>query len=273
MRPLAKTFREAIMKKQMWGVSLAVLVAAFGSVMETKAQTGSTGLSIDGRIGVSAAIALADGHIQSMVRSLQLLAITEEVGSGNWERMRGLLAKFKEVQIPAVVFFALPDGSYYTVEKGKTDQNIKDRAYFPRVMAGKVAIGDLVVSRSTGKKVMVAAVPVKSGGKVIGALGVSVHLDKMSELLARELQLPPNMVLYAIDKQGTTALHSVTRLIFEDPAKQKSETLTRAVKEMLSKEEGMVTYEFEGKRKKAYFKTSPLTGWRFALAVTTARSE
>jgi hypothetical protein len=45
------------------------------------------------------------------------------------------------------------------------------------------------------------------------------------------------------------------------------------VKEMLSKEEGMVTYEFEGKRKKAYFKTSPLTGWRFALAVTTARSE
>jgi hypothetical protein len=103
---------------------------------------------------------------------------------------------------------------------------------------------------------------------------VSVHLDKLSELLARELQLPPNIVLYAIDgKQGTTALHSVTRLIFEDPAKQKSETLTRAVKEMLSKEEGMVTYEFEGKRKKAYFKTSRLTGWRFALAITTGGAD
>jgi len=258
------------MKKQMWGVSLVVLVAVLGSVKETRAQTGSAAFTIDGRVGVSAAIALADGHIQSMVRSLQLLAVTEEVGSGNWERMRGLLTKFKEHQIPAVVFYALPDGSYYTVEKGRTDQNIKDRAYFPRVMAGGVAIGDLVVSRSTGKKVMVAAVPVKSGGKVIGVLGVSVHLDKLSELLARELQLPPNIVLYAIDgKQGTTALHSVTRLIFEDPARQKSETLSRAVKEMLSKEEGIVTYEFEGKRKKAYFKTSPLTGWRFALAVTT----
>ena len=116
---------------------------------------------------------------------------------------------------------------------------------------------------------MVATVPVKHAGNVIGALGVAIHLDKLSDLLARELHLPPNMVFYAIDKQGTTALHSVTRLIFEDPAKQKSETLTRAVKEMLSKEEGMVTYEFEGKRKKAYFKTSPLTGWRFALAVTT----
>jgi len=258
------------MKKQMWGISLAVLVAALGSVENARAQTGGAGLTIDGRIGVSAAIALADGHIQSMVHSLQLLAMTEEVRSAKWEGMRGLLTRLKEVQIPAVVFFALPDGSYYTVEKGKTDQNIKDRAYFPRVMAGGVAIGDLVVSRSTGKKVMVAAVPVKSGGKVIGVLGVSVHLDKLSELLARELQLPPNIVLYAIDgKQGTTALHSVTRLIFEDPARQKSETLSRAVKEMLSKEEGIVTYEFEGKRKKAYFKTSPLTGWRFALAVTT----
>jgi hypothetical protein len=261
------------MKKQMWGISLAVLVAVLGSVENARAQTGGAGLTIDGRIGVSAAIALADGYIQSMVHSLQLLAMTEEVRSGKWEVMRGLLTRLKEIQIPVVVFFALPDGSYYTVEKGKTDQNIKDRAYFPRVMAGGVAIGDLVVSRSTGKKVMVAAVPVKSGGKVIGALGVSVYLDKLSELLVRELQLPPNMVLYAIDKQGTTALHSVTRLIFEDPAKQKSETLTRAVKEMLSKEEGMVTYEFEGKRKKAYFKTSPLTGWRFALAITAGRTD
>lgn len=262
------------MKNLMWGISLVVLVAVLGSVKETRAQTGSAAFTIDGRVGVSAAIALADGHIQSMVSSLQLLAMTEEVGSGNWKRMVGLLAKFKEGQIPSVVFYALPDGSYYTVEKGKTDQNIKDRAYFPKVMAGKVPIGDLVVSRSTGKKVMVAAVPVKNGGKVIGALGVSVHLDKMSELLARDLQLPPNMVLYAIDgKQGTTALHSVTRLIFEEPAKQKSETLRRAVKEMLSKEEGMVTYEFEGKRKKAYFKTSPLTGWRFALAVTTGGAD
>jgi hypothetical protein len=185
-----------------------------------------------------------------------------------------LLTKFNEVQILAAVFYALPDGSYYTVEKGKTDQNIKDRAYFPKVMAGMPTLGDLVVSRSTGKKVMVATVPVKPGGSVIGVLGVSIDLDKLSTLLSHEMQLPPNMVLYAIDgKRGVTALHSVTRLILEEPAKQKSETLQRAAKEMLSKEEGIVTYEFEGARKTAYFRTSPLTGWRFALAVTAGRSD
>jgi hypothetical protein len=229
--------------------------------------------SLDGRIGISAAVALADSHIRSVVHALDLSAMTEEVRSGNWNKMLPLLTKFKEVQIPAVVFFALPDGSYYTVEKGKTDLNIKDRAYFAKVMASTPTLGDLVVSRSTGRKVMVATVPVKQGANVIGALGAAIHLDKLSELLTRELQLPPNMVLYAIDKQGTTALHSVTRLIFEDPAKQKSETLRKAVKEMLSKDEGIVTYEFEGARKTAYFRTSPLTGWRFALAATVGRGD
>ena len=258
------------MRRIAWRTSLALLVALWWHVNGIATAIASPVLNIDGRIGVSAAIALAEGHIQSMVRSLQLLAMTEEIGSGNWERMRGLLTKFNEVQILAVVFYALPDGSYYTVEKGKTDQNIKDRAYFPKVMAGMPTLGDLVVSRSTGKKVMVAAVPIKNQGKIIGTLGVSIDLNRLSELLARELQLPSNMVLYAIDgKEGTTALHSVTRLIFDDPRKQKSESLRNAVQEMLSKEEGVVTYEFEGARKTAYFRTSPLTGWRFALAVTT----
>lgn len=255
------------MRRPMWAMPL-VLVAVFGSVENARAQTSSSALAIDGRIGVSAAIALADGHIQNMVHALELLATTEEVRSGNWERMAGVLAKLKKTQIPAVVFFALPDGSYYTVEKGRTNQNIRDRAYFPKVMAGKITVGELVVSRSTGRKVVVAAVPVESGDGVIGALGASIHLDKLSELLVRELQLPPTMALYAIDgKRGITALHSVTRLIFDEPAKQKSETLRRAVKEMLSNEEGTVTYEFNGVQKTAVFKTSPLTGWRFALAI------
>jgi len=262
------------MRKVIVGLSVVLLVASWGNVTGMTAASASSALTIDGRVGVAAVVALADAHIQGMVRHLKLLAMTEEVRSGRWERMVGLLTKFKEGQIPAVVFYALPDGSYYTVEKGKTDLNIKDRAYFPKVMAGQTTIGDLVVSRSTGKKVMVTTVPVRNGNEIVGALGAAVYLDKLSEILTRELQLPSNMVLYAIDgKQGTTALHSVTRLIFEDPTRQKSETLTKAVKEMLSKEEGVVTYEFEGKRKTAYFKTSPLTGWRFALAVTTGRAE
>ncbi len=230
--------------------------------------------AIDGRIGIAAAVALGEGHILGTVHSIELLAMSEEVRSGKWERMRGLLTRFKEVEIAAVVFFAPPDGSYYAVEKGKTNVNIKDRAYFRKAMAGERAIGDLEVSRSTGKKDVVAAVPIKKGDKVIGVLGVSIHLDRLSERLAQELQLPQSMVVYAIDpKQGYVALHSVTKFIFEQPGKTGSQRLRMAVKEMFSKEEGVVTYELEGLEQTAVFKASTLTGWRFALAGTTEQTE
>ena len=63
MRRRRKSLREAIMRKLKWGISLAVLVAALGTVEDARTQTGSTGLTTDGRIGVSAAVALADIHI------------------------------------------------------------------------------------------------------------------------------------------------------------------------------------------------------------------
>ncbi len=261
------------MKKVSWVASAILLVTAWGLASHAGDLAATPVPAIDGRIGVAAAVALADGHIRDMVHSIELLGMTEEVRSGIWERMRVLLTRFKEVQIPAVVFFALPDGSYYTVERGKTNLNIKDRAYFPKVMAGERTLGDLVVSRSTGKKVVVAAVPVKKGDKVIGALGVGIHLDKLSERLAQELQLPQSMVVYAIDpKQGYIALHSVTKFILEEPGKTGSETLRMAMKDMFSREEGVVTYEIEGMEQTALFMASPLTGWRFALAGTTEQT-
>jgi len=264
------TFLEDRMNAWTRVAGLAALSAAVGLAGGGRAGAGSPALTIDGRIGVSAAIALADGHIRSVVHGLQLLATTDEVRSGTWDKMLPLLTRFKDTQIPAVVFFALPDGSYYTVPKGKTAHTIKDRAYFSKVMAGERTLGDLVVSRSTGRKVMVATVPIEDRGTIVGALGGAIHLDELSQRLARELQLPPGMVVYAIDvRRGITALHSETGSIFDDPRTRQGDSLRRAVQEMMSREEGTVTYEHGGTRTTAHFRTSPLTGWRFAVAVTS----
>ena len=214
------------------GICLALVVAFWGC-------SGETQLKIEGGMGVSATVALTDGHIESLVNSMEIMAMTEDVKSGDWEGMLGILKKFKRDQVPAAVWFVLPDGSYSTVTKGKIDKNIKDRAYFPGLMAGNTVIGDLVISRSTGKKSMIAAVPVKDEGKVIGALGASVFLDELSEIIVKELQLPDGMVFYAVDEQGQIALHSNTKLILDESANLCCE--------------------------KAASKISPLTGWHFTL--------
>jgi len=176
---------------------------------------------MDAKMGVSALAALADSHIRSFVSSMEALAETAEAESGNWEEMVGLLSRIGETQAPAALWFVLPDGSY-----------------FPGLMAGNTELGDLVISRSTGKKSLIAAVPVMRGGEVIGGLGASIFLDDLSRILVEELEMPDDMLFCATNEKGEVALHSNHELILvENP----------------------------NLPKKAVFKTSSLTGWRFAL--------
>ena len=193
---------------------------------------------MDTKIGVSAVVALADSHISSYSNVLEALTMTQEVQSGDWEGMVGLLAKIQQAQVPNTLWFVLPDGSYYTVELGKTNQNLSNRTYFPGLMAGNNVLGDLVVSKSTGKKSLIAASPVIREGEVIAGLGASIFLDDLSNTIGEELALPDDMVFYATTEAGEVVLHSDMQLIFETSP-------------ILAKN---VVYE-----------TSPLTGWRFAL--------
>jgi len=247
---------------------LALLAACLGCSNET-ATSGSAVFTVNGESELAAAIALTDNHIQSFINTMQVLAMTEEVKAGSWEGMQGLLGRFSQDQIPAAVWFALPDGSYYTVEVGKASGNLSDRAYFPTVMSGTATIGDLVVSKSTGQKSVIATVPVKNGGQVIGALGVSIYLDDLSTSVVDEMQLPDNMVFYAIDGEGNIALDSDTQMIMQKASDLGSSSFSQAVNEMLSKKEGNTTYELGGVSETVVYNTSPLTNWCFALGVET----
>ena len=222
-------FRKVI---SIFGVCLLLAVIALGCGGNEQADR------MDTKVGVSAVVALADSHISSYANVLEALAMTQEVQSGDWDEMVGLLAKVEQAQVPNIVWFVLPDGSYYTVELGKTDQNLSNRTYFPGLMAGNNVLGDLVVSKATGKKSLIAASPVMREGEVIGGLGASIFLDDLSNTLGEELALPDDMVFYATTEAGEVVLHSDTQLIFET-----SPNLAKNV----------------------VYETSPLTGWRFAL--------
>ena len=214
------------------GVCLTLLVAALGCGGSKDTH------KMDMKIGVSALVALADNHIESYTNAMEPLAMTQEVQSTNWEEMVAILSKVEQTQVEGIEWYVLPDGSYYTIELGKTNKNLSDRPYFPSLMAGNKVLGDLLVSKATGKMSLMAAVPVKREGEVVAGLGVSIFLDDLSTTLAGELQLPDDMVFYATNEEGTVALHSDTELIFtENPDPPKD----------------------------VVFETSPLTGWRFAL--------
>ena len=197
------------------GIFLLIVVAIVGIVEGIGNKTGH-----DGEIGVSAVTALTESRVEGIVNTMQIMALTDEVKSADWDTMKPLLTEFENNSIPLVAWFALPNASYYTVDSGLASGNLSDRAYFPKVMDGETVVGDLVVSKSTGRESMVAVVPVKDGNEVIGALGVSIFLDEFSQSITGSLMLPDDVVFYAVNADNVIALHTNVDMIMKNASEQ-----------------------------------------------------
>jgi hypothetical protein len=198
-------------KARLWFVICAILAR----VAVSGGAEGDSGPLIRAEVGVSAAVALAEARIDGLLSCMQVLAPTDEVTSGEWDVMKDILSLFQETSVPLVAWFVLPDGSYYTVTAGRASANLSDRAYFPKVMAGEIAVGYVVVSRSTGRAATVVGVPVVRDGEVIGALGASVFLVELAEIIAADLGGPDDITFYAVGPDSEVTLHSDTDLIME----------------------------------------------------------
>ncbi len=214
---------------------------------------------------LSAFMAYTDLRINSLQQSLEILAASAEAKSRNWEKMKGLLGVYQKLDDGFVVWYVRTDGAYYTVEKGLMDVKLTDRSYFPDLMAGRKVVGALVISRSTGQRSAVVAVPIKEGGKVVGAIGASLFLDKLSDQMNSILALRSDAAFFSLAANGLTTLHRKADRHFLDPREMGSETLKKAADEMLSRDSGETTYEFDNATKKAIYRTSPLTRWKFAI--------
>jgi hypothetical protein len=235
------------------------------------AQQSKASFLLDGRLVLNSYEAMVEQHLIGVLNGLKALAATEEAKSGNWDRLKHPLQQFsRSVTTNAAIWFARTDGSYFTVEKDLTSRNIKDRHYFSRLMQGKDVNGVLVVSRSTGKRVTVIATPIVKEGKVTGVLGASISATKLAKLVNYELNLPNDVIFYALDASGLTALHKETDLIFQFPSDIGDASLKSAVQKMLSEPEGTVQYTFRGEDRAVIFKKSNITGWVFALGITHA---
>ena len=231
------------------------------------AATPNAAFTIDAKVALASLMSLSDGHLQKMGDFLEMFAASEAARSADWSRIREPLADVARHNVAALVWFALPDGSYWTVGGGKATGNLAGRTYFPRLLSGHTVFGDLVVSTATRKSAAIVAVPVRAaGGAVVGVLGSSIYLDSLSVRLAREMNLPEDITFYSIDAQPIGALNRNVDLIFTEPLKLGAD-LSRAIREMMSREEGVVSYEFLNSQRTVVYRKSPRSGWWYAVGL------
>ncbi len=216
-------------------------------------------------------VAKTDGQMKAILRPFEVLALTPVVQSGGWQAIRPLLVTLERNEPGAWTWYALTDGSYYTVSDGLTSANIKSRSYFPGVLAGDESVGTVVVSHSTGKNVGIVAVPVKNQGTVTGILGASVYLDTLTDALRQDIPAP--FTFFAIDTEGKFALHSDKGQISRDISTIGADTsFGKAIAMIRAQDAGTVEYEDGGVHYMARFRSSPLTAWRFVVAWPDAGS-
>lgn len=257
-----------------------LLVAAMSAgcahkVPNTQAQVDQQTISVvvDGHMALSSLMALSDGHLLKMHDSLACLAAGSEAKSADWSRIQKRLREIAPKNVAAVIWFARSDGSYWTLEEGRAQGNLTDRGYWPQLMAGQSVLGDLVVSKSTGRNTAIIAVPVfRADRSLAGVLGASIHLDKLTERLRQEMGIQSPYFFYAVDSKPRGALNSDVSLIFTEPKKLGSD-ISQAFDEMLSRQEGVISYSFRGSLRRVLYRKSPTLGWWYAFGMVTASAE
>lgn len=249
-------------------VSLVVAVTLMLFSFTVQAASKSAALKLDPQIALGSYRMIAEDHLGGVLRTARVIALTPEAQSANWQSVKPLLDRLSsDLATDATVWFALPDGSYFSTETGGvSDQNLKDRLYFPKLLAGQDVSGDLVISKSTGHRSIIVATPVMVNGKVVAAVGVSVRVRLLSGLLESDIKLPDNTYYYALDPTNKIVLHRNVDRLFKNVSDVGDESLGEAFQAIMNKDHGRFNYTLNGKKMSSIFLKSPTLGWYFFIA-------
>ncbi|MEY5019580.1 MAG: hypothetical protein RLZ22_668 [Verrucomicrobiota bacterium] len=256
-------------------VRLMVTLIAIASSMlaispaQAETPTASTKVAtVDAQVVLNAYQGLVEEHLSGVLHSIRAVALSSEVKSADWERAKPMLDGLsKDLETDAAVWLAMPDGSYFSTDaEGLTEKNLSDRPYFLQLMSGKDIEGDLVVSKSTGHRSVIVATPVMADGKVVAAIGVSLRLRLITQLVENHTQLPADMYFYSMNSDALISTHRNIDRMFKHPTDIGDESLGPAFANSLKSDKGQLDYELNGKNISAIFQKSKALGWHFFIA-------
>jgi methyl-accepting chemotaxis protein len=134
--------------------------------------------------------------------------------------------------------------------------NISDRAYFRDALKGKSILSDVLLSKVTGKPVVVVATPIRTNGVMAGVMTGVLDLGRFSEKFIDPIKLLDTGYIFVCDQNGTIIAYP-----------DKSKILKLDIKQfdwgqrLLSGSDGVVDYTFEGKQRMAAYNKDASTGW------------
>jgi methyl-accepting chemotaxis protein len=190
----------------------------------------------------------------------------------NKSKINFLLAELERNKLYETFFVADAKGDYF-ITSGAPG-NVKDREYFIKVMqTGETVVSDPVVSRATGKTVIVVATPLKKNGQITGMLGGTVSIDDLSRRIAA-IKAGKTGYAYMVQGDGLVIAHPDQQVLMKvNPLKDSGidAHLKETVQNALAGQTSVNKYVFEGKEK--YVAYTPVSGVNWGIMVTVPVSE
>lgn len=137
-----------------------------------------------------------------------------------------------------------------------------DRDYFKKAIKGDLAISDVLLSKVTGKPVVVFAAPVRVDGAIIGIYYAAMDLGRYSDDFLKPVRLGKSGYAYLVGSDGKVVAHPQADLIFKVNINDFDWGHT-----MLQRGQGQLHYVFQDAPKTAQFRKESRTGWMLAVTM------
>ncbi|TWH45652.1 methyl-accepting chemotaxis protein [Sporomusa sp. KB1] len=162
-------------------------------------------------------------------------------------------------------------GNYFD-SKGETG-NLADRDYFKQGIKGETVISDPVMSKGTGKLIVVIAVPIQANGRIIGVLAGPVNIEEVEKKVLG-IKVGKTGYAFLLRKDGLTIIHpnkeiaNKTNVLTDSNA---NPALKAAEEKMVQGESGLASYNYDGSSK--YLAYAPIAGTSWSIGVNVPASE
>ena len=208
-----------------------------------------------------------DGWLDERMLFLHLAAsdpaIIQAAEGGPWEPATRWLteAKSRDPMLESLFVQDAQGNSVVTTNKGGRGKNYSSRPYFKAIIReGKDSyISDVTKSPVSNKPRIALVVAVKSQGKTVGYIGMSVLADAFSSYLS-PIKVGDHGYCFLYDQTGRILAHPKNDLIFKDLSDYSF------IKTSLREKNGFIEYQWEGATKYMAFAQVEKTGWIVALA-------
>jgi signal transduction histidine kinase/CheY-like chemotaxis protein len=171
-----------------------------------------------------------------------------------------------------------PKGRFSNLLRGETNINLSDRFHFKEGMAGRASILDPIISRVTGKPIIVFAEPIWSGSvldptrKPIGVVNAPVEVEKVKTVV-QSLSYGTGSYAFALNSKGAAISHPNPALMstLEKPApsllQSNDSALAGIAQQMVNRESGIELVSVDQIQKYVAFLPLQEANWSVALVI------